>query len=206
MYFSDKELLNAIYDHKDEKAFRTFYDRYADLLLNWATKRTSHRSLATDISQNFWTIFWSKPYAIKTDEDGVARKYLIHYFSYRMLDYLRSQATKHIGDDFLLESIARSEGYSHIIEDLQANEILELIQITMDKFPELTRQIFAEIWENGFSVKETANKVGVSEKVTRAHYNKAMEMVQNRVRVLLESETKSPETMLEILLLLGLLQ
>ncbi|MGV7105820.1 RNA polymerase sigma factor [Flavobacterium sp. U410] len=206
MYFSDKDLLTAIYDKKDEKAFKTFYDRYAKLLLNWTAKRTGNRDVAADIVQNFWVIFWSKPYAIRTDEKGVARKYLIHYFSYRMFDYLRSSAAKSIGDSLLLETISQSEGYSHIIEDIQADEILDLIERTLQDFPEITREVFKKIWENDLSVKEISQQLGVSEKVVRTHYKKVMEVIQNRVKTLAESETKTTGTMLEIIVLLGLLQ
>jgi RNA polymerase sigma factor (sigma-70 family) len=206
MYFSDKDLLIAIYDKKDEKAFKTFYDRYAKLLLNWTAKRTGNRDVAADIVQNFWVIFWSKPYAIRTDEKGVARKYLIHYFSYRMFDYLRSSAAKSIGDSLLLETISQSEGYSHIIEDIQADEILDLIERTLQDFPEITREVFKKIWENDLSVKEISQQLGVSEKVVRTHYKKVMEVIQNRVKTLAESETKTTGTMLEIIVLLGLLQ
>ncbi len=123
MYRSDQDLLLAIYNDKDEKAFKVFYDKYAKLLLNWATKRTGNKDLAEDIVQNFWVIFWSTPHAIKTDEFEVARSYLIHYFTYRMFDYLRTSASKFLGSDLALETVENQESYLHIIEDIQVKHI-----------------------------------------------------------------------------------
>ena len=70
MTISDKDLLEAIYSQKDEAAFKVFYDRYAKLLHNWATKRTGNKEVSNDVVQNFWIIFWTTPYAIKVDENG----------------------------------------------------------------------------------------------------------------------------------------
>lgn len=206
MNTSDKELLASIYERKDEKAFKLFYDRYAKLLLNWAAKRTGQREIAADIVQNFWVIFWSKPYAIKTDANGVARKYLIHYFAYRMFDYMRTSASKALGNEALLEMVSQSDSYSHVIEEIEVNEILEIIDNVLEGFPELSQQIFRAIWENNASVKETSLQFGLSEKVIRTHHKKVMDVVQTQVKSLMQDEElKAPETMLKIAILLGLL-
>lgn len=206
MNLTDKDLLIAIYDNKDETAFKVFYDKYAKLLLNWATKHTGNRDVAADISQNFWVIFWSKAYAIKTDETGTARKYLIHYFTYRMLDYMRSSAAKTFGGDLEMEKIHKDESYLHIIEEMQVNDILDMIEDTLKNLPDLSQKIFRQIWENNQSVKETSIELGVSEKITRTHYKKVMTIVQDQTRALLQTNVKSPKTMVEILILLGLLK
>ncbi|WP_159023694.1 RNA polymerase sigma factor [Formosa sp. L2A11] len=206
MHRSDQDLLLAIYDDKDEKAFKVFYDKYAKLLLNWATKRTGNRDLAEDIVQNFWVIFWSKPHAIKTDEFGVARKYLIHYFTYRMLDYLRTSASKFLGSDFALETIENEDSYLHIIEDIQVKDMLDMIDRVLVNFPKLTQDIFKTIWEHNNSVKETSKTFGVSEKVVRTHYKKVLCLVQDQTKAFIGTSSNSFKTFLEILILVGLLK
>ncbi|MNK42463.1 RNA polymerase sigma factor [compost metagenome] len=187
MEISDKYLLEAIVN-KDEKAFKLFYDRYAKLLLSSAFKRTGNKAISDDIVQNFWVIFWSKPESIKVDEHGTARKYLMHYFSYRMLDYLKSAAVRIIGDEKLLDATKNSARYSHVFEDLQVQEILDVIDEIILLLPETTKEIFQYIWENNYSVKEAAIHFNVSEKVIRNRYNTVLESVQAKVRVLKSDE------------------
>ena len=206
MYRSDQDLLLAIYDNKDEKAFKVFYDRYAKLLLNWATKRTGNRDLAEDIVQNFWVIFWSKSHAIKTDDFGVARTYLIHYFTYRMLDYLRTSASKFLGSEFVLESMANEDGYLHIIEDIQVKDMLDMIDRVLIDFPTLTQDIFKSIWEHNLSVKDTSKSFGVSEKVVRTHYKKVLSVIQDQTKTFIGTQSKSFKLFLEIIILVGLLK
>ncbi|WP_299778982.1 sigma-70 family RNA polymerase sigma factor [uncultured Formosa sp.] len=206
MYRSDQDLLLAIYNDKDEKAFKVFYDKYAKLLLNWATKRTGNRDLAEDIVQNFWVIFWTKPHAIKTDEFGVARTYLIHYFTYRMLDYLRTSASKFLGSEFALETMANEDSYLHIIEDIQVKDMLDMIDRVLINFPKLTQDIFKSIWELNLSVKDTSKAIGVSEKVVRTHYKKVLCLVQDHTKTFIGIRSKSFKIFLEILMLVGLLK
>lgn len=202
----DKDLLKSIYDHQNEASFKIFYDRYAKLLLNWATKQTGNKEIAADIVQNFWVIFWSKPHAIKTDDEGNARKYLIHYFTYRMFDYLRTSAAKSLGNDFLLEQLSQTESYSHIIENIQVEEILGVIDDVLKNFPELTQQIFKEVWENNRTVKETSQELNISEKIVRTHHKKVINLVRDKIqRLLNDHDIKSQKTLFEVIVLLGLL-
>ena len=202
---SDKELLIAIYNDKNEKSFKIFYDKYAKLLLNWANKHTGNKEISADIVQNFWVIFWTKPYAIKTDKENNARKYLIHYFTYRMFDYLRSRAAKPLGDETLLKTLSESNSYSHIIEDIECNEIKSVINGVLKAFPDLTQQIFKEVWDNELSVKETSKHLNVSEKIVRTHYRKVMDTVKLEVQDLLnEPHLKPQKNFLKLMILIGI--
>lgn len=208
MTISDKELLEAIYSRKDEAAFKIFYDRYARLLHNWATKRTGNKEISNDVVQNFWIIFWSIPNAIKVDENGEARKYLIHYFSYRMFDYLRSAAAKVLGDEQLFEGVKDVANYSHVLEELEVNEILAVIDEIVFNLPETTREIFQYVWENKHSIKEAAAHFDVSEKVIRTRYNKVLTTVQSKIQTILSEDTAINEakTLLKLVILLNLFE
>ena len=189
--------------NKDEKAFKLFYDRYAKLLLSCAFRRTGNRAISDDIVQNFWIIFWSKPEVIKVDDDEVARKYLMHYFSYRMLDYLKSAAVRVLGNEKLLDATKNSAEYSHVVEDMQVQEILDVINEIVSNLPETTREIFQYIWENNYSVKEAALHFNVSEKVIRNRYNTVLESVQAKVKVLQADETSLHNIKSLVCMLLG---
>jgi RNA polymerase sigma factor (sigma-70 family) len=200
MDITDKHLLEAI-GNKDEKAFKLFYDRYARLLLSSAFRRTGNKAISDDIVQNFWIIFWSKPEVIKVDEHGAARRYLMHYFTYRMLDYLKSAAVKVLGNEALLDATKNSVNYSHVQEDMQLQEILDVIDEVISHLPDTTKEIFKYIWENNYSVKEAALHFNVSEKVIRNRYNGVLGSVQAKVKDL-QSDDKAIENIHSLVYLL----
>jgi len=206
MFDQDKELLEAI-GRKDRKAFMVFYDRYARLLQMWALKRTRNKELTEDIAQNFWIIVWSDPTVIKTNEDGLAKDYLLRYFSYRMLDYIKSAGAQVLGNESKLEEMTTSLSYTHVFEELEINEIHTIINDVIGNLPVLIREIFDLLWEKNYSVKEAAQKLNVSEKVVRTNYNKTINTLRNHLTTLQAGDNTKlqPETALVLFILLGLI-
>ena len=203
---SDKELLEAI-ERKDRKAFMVFYERYARLLQMWALKRTGNKELTEDIAQNFWIIIWSNPAIIKTNEDGLAKDYLLRYFSYRMLDYIKSAGAQLLGNESKLEEMTASLSNTHVFEELETTEIHAIINDVIGNLPVLTREIFDLLWEKNYSVKEAAQKLNVSEKVVRTNYNKTINTLRNHLTTLQTGDNTKlqPETALVLFILLGMI-
>ena len=184
-----------------------FYERYARLLQMWALKRTGNKDLTEDIAQNFWIVIWTNPSVIKINEDGVAKDYLLRYFSYRMLDYIKSAGAQLLGNESKLEEMTASLSYTHVFEELETTELHHLINEVIGSLPDLTREIFDLLWEKNFSVKEAAQQLNVSEKVVRSNYNKTINTLRNHLTILQQAGENTKlqrEVILLLLLLLGL--
>jgi RNA polymerase sigma factor (sigma-70 family) len=207
MNISDQTLLEAI-KLKDTRAFRVFYDRYIDLLYYWACQRTGDPDISRDIVQNFWITFWEAPEVIKVDQNGRARSFLVRYFTYRVLDYLRSSASEILENEIEIEKAANTMNYSHIIEDLGMDEILAEIDKVLTELPALTRDVFLLLWEKNSSVKEVAAQFHMSEKAVRLRYKKTLVSIQSRISLLQSDDPslKDAKTALSFLLLMGLLK
>jgi RNA polymerase sigma factor (sigma-70 family) len=202
---TDRELLDAM-AKKDRNAFEVFYKRYARLLQMWALRYTGNKVLTEDIAQNFWIIVWTSPHLFKTNDEGVAKDYLLRYFTYRMLDYIKSAGAQVLGNELKLTEATQTLSYTHVFEELETREIHTLINQVLREMPELTREIFRLMWDNNTSVKETAIQLEVSEKVVRSNYNKTIQAIRQQL-LELQSEDKTglqPETLLLLLILLGL--
>lgn len=161
----DKDLLEAI-ALKDESAFNTFYDRYERLLYEWAYRRTGDIDLTNEITQNFWISVWSKPLLIKTDAEGMARKFLLHHYTYRMLDYLKSAHLKPAGGENRLDmdEVEAKLPYSHIEEEFDFKEINAVINDILQMLPQIDREVVALIWHEELSVKEVAIQLNIDER------------------------------------------
>jgi RNA polymerase sigma factor (sigma-70 family) len=182
MQTTDKELLIGIAS-RNKAAFDLFYERYRRLFYDLAYFRTNDREICNDIMQNFWIIIWQKPETIKTDEQCSAKKYLYIYFTSRMSDYLYAANTRLMSneEEGALENAAMQLPYTHVMEELAAHEIMGLVERTIDSMPQLTQQIFIHRWKNGYSAKETAEQLRISESAANERYNQAMSMVRKKV-------------------------
>ena len=182
MQTTDKELLIGIASG-NKAAFDLFYERYRRLFYDLAYFRTNDREICNDIMQNFWIIIWQKPETIKTDEQDSAKKYLYIYFTSRMSDYLYAANTRLMSneEEDALENAAKQLPYSHVMEELATHEIMGLVEKTIDSMPQLTQQIFINRWNNGYSTKETAEQLRISESTANERYNQALSMVRKKV-------------------------
>ncbi len=165
MKTSDQELLESI-AKKDEFAFNEFYKKYASLLFKWVLNRTQNFDISSDVTQEFWTSLWIDPTLIKTNIVGSAKNYLLHFFTFRILDYLRILKKREKLDNHNnIQNNSKIEmHYSHVIEEIEEKEINEIMAQVLEKLPNLTTKIFIHRWHNNYSIKETATHFNVNEK------------------------------------------
>lgn len=180
---------------KDSASFYEFYSRYASLLYKWAYNRVGSEEITEEITQEFWAQFWLNPAQIKTNCSGNAKNYLLHFFTYRVLDYIRSNLGKKalaaIGDD--MDSLSQNMIYTHISEEIEAKEIHDLIDEIISTLPELTQKVFNHRWRDDLSTEETAQLLEIDEKAVYNRMHTAINVVREKVQSMLhegESVTK----------------
>lgn len=204
---SDKELLEAIAD-RDEKAFNEFYKRYSFLLHKFALNRIGSTHASNDVGQDFWSNVWLKPQNIRTNDAGSAKNFLLSFYTYRILDYLRNphQKEKAVDSEKHINSIEYTLAYTHILEEIEEKEIHILIDEILESLPKLTREIFVYRWEEQHSIKETASHFDVDEKTVYNRTYVALTAVRSKVKDMLSDEVNlaDPKTLLNLLVLLSL--
>lgn len=167
MKHSDKQLLEAIL-RKEESAFNELYDRYWRLLYQWTFSRVKNREMVQDVLQIFWMQVWEHPQVIKTDSKEVARSFLLHVLSFRILDYLKSAESRLAGDENSeIEKTSDLVAYTHILEELEVKDLHKEIDRILDTLPEVARKVYILRERRNLSVKETADKLLISEKTVR---------------------------------------
>lgn len=175
---------------KDSTSFYEFYSRYASLLYKWAYNRVGSEEITEEITQEFWAQFWIKPEQIKTNDSGNAKNYLLHFFTYRVPDYIRSNLGKKvfatIGDD--IDSLSQNLIYTHISEEIQAKEIYALIDEIISTLPELTQKVFNHRWKDDLSTEETAQLLEIDEKAVYNRMHVAINVIRGKVYSMLHED------------------
>ena len=182
----DQVLIERIVN-KDNAAFYEFYSNYATLLYRWAYNRVGNEEITEEITQEFWAQFWLNPLQIKTNASGNAKNYLLHFFTYRVLDYIRSNLSKkifsNIGDD--IDTLSQSLIYTHISEEIEEKEIYALIDEIMLTLPELTQKVFNHRWRDDLSTEETAQLLNIDEKAVYNRMHIAINVIRDKVSSML---------------------
>ena len=86
---------------------------------------------------------------------------------------------------------AQELSYSHVLEEMEMQEVLELPDKTIADMPELTREIFIRRWKQGYSTFETARQLAISEQTVRSRYNWALKSVKKQIQPLYPSHVYS---------------
>ena len=191
MDISDKHLL-ALIAKKDQKAYNELYKRYRRVFYDLSYSYTRGKEVSDDINQIFWIAIWINPTVIKTDAKDSAKSFLYKHFSFCVFDYFKSAAGRQTGgtEDLLLQQ-AQELSYSHVLEEMEMQEVLDLLEKTVADMPELTREIFIRRWKEGCSTSETAKQLGISEQTVRVRYNWALESVKKQIQPLYPSHVYS---------------
>lgn len=183
----DQVLIERI-TNKDEAAFYEFYNRYAALLYRWAYNRVGSEEITEEITQEFWAQFWLHPIQIKTDAEGNAKNYLLHFFTYRVLDYIRGNLSRKLfsslGDE--LDVLSRTLIYSHIAEEIEEKEIYTLIDEIIATLPDLTQKVFHHRWKEDLSTEETARLLNIDEKAVYNRMHLAISVIREKVAAMLQ--------------------
>lgn len=188
---SDKHLLTLIIQ-KDQKAYNELYKRYRRVFYDLSYSYTHDKDVSDDINQIFWIAIWINPTVIKTDANDSAKSFLYKHFSFCVFDYFKSAAGRQTGGtEDLLNQKAQELSYSHVLEEMEMQEVLELLDKTIADMAELTREIFIHRWKEGHSTSETAQQLGISEQTVRARYKWALESVKKQIKPLYPSHVYS---------------
>lgn len=188
----DKELLEAI-AHKNVKAYNEFYNRYSHWLYEWALGRMGDEAIVDDISQNFWILIWQEPGIVKLDENASAKRFLLHLFNLRMIDYLRAVSTRLLSykDRQPIAEISERFSYTHVYEDFELAEFQEIINSIIEDLPETLQRIFTLLYKEELSIKETAKKLNINEKTVRYKSKKATTFIQEKIEALQSDDKKA---------------
>lgn len=162
--------------NQDEKvkAFRRFFDKSYPKIKAFSLKLLKVEEDAEDITQDIFLKFWEKPelWYGKTEIDNllfiIARNAIFNFIKH-----------KSIFDNGLIDlsdetvNIPISDWISPE-DELQAEEIRLLINMTIERLPEKRREVFLMHKNEGLSAAQIAEKLNISARTAEHHIYRAM--------------------------------
>lgn len=146
----------------DRQAFAELFDAYAPSLLSYLASRGVDGAEAEDMVQQAFLTIWEKRDAL--DASRSLRSFLFTIAYRRMLNHFRDQ--KHTVSEtvWVLES-------SEVSADRLADnrQLAEAIQAAVETMPERRRRVFELCYLEEFTLKESAEILGIKAKTVENH-------------------------------------
>jgi RNA polymerase sigma-70 factor (ECF subfamily) len=178
---TDKELLERIQD-KDSEAFAVFYRRHYVFIARRIKSLMADEDMANDFIQEFWIRLWEKPTMLKTNDEGYVFNFL-YSFLYTFVLLIHRLYNKHASQLVSLEDLnmlPEDQQYTHVLEDVEANELIGFIDSIVDGLPEPQHSIY-ELYQQNHSLADIAKNVLLSEGSVRNYLTKTFKIMRDGI-------------------------
>ncbi len=174
---TDSSLLEKI-SEREVSCFDILYKRYNRLFYRWVCTRIGDKEMTEEITQLFWIHVWEAPAYFRRDSKDSVKDFFLRVLTFKTLDYLKSAANRKTGNHSLLLEVDKYFSYTHILEEIQVNEIQEILDKVLGDLPQLTKDVFLLLWEDSHSVNETAELLNISPKMVRTRYQATLTLLK----------------------------
>lgn len=129
---------------------------------------------------------------------------LLHYLSFRILDYLRQVVNSLVvTDDEAVQNVASTQSYTHVQEAWEVQELQAIIESILNEMPQIAQQIFRMRYIENLSVKETAAELSITESTVRDRLSSTLSSLRTEIN--LRYQIDAPEKLSALLPLLAYL-
>ena len=168
--FLDETLVKRVCTHDCEVAFNELYRRHVRFLFQTAIRKTGFKPTAEDLVQETFVKFWMG--RKKFDIQKNVRAYLTGILKNGIINYYNLKQNK---PGFILE-IENFPADNHTCDVLDFNTLNDCYEQSLLKLPQKCRTVFISS-RKGFTIKEIASEMEISEKTVEAHISKALRIL-----------------------------
>ncbi|MBO9673118.1 MAG: RNA polymerase sigma-70 factor [Sphingobacteriaceae bacterium] len=173
---NDEELIMLL-KGGDHKAFTAIYNRYWEKLFALAAYKLDDLDDSREVVQNIFVALWEK--RMQLTITGSLNIYLAVSVKYGVI---KSLAKQHNQQKYIDSLITKSLVDDSTQEWMEFSELKEQLEKLVTELPEKCRLVFRLSKEEGFSQKQIAEKLDISEKTVEAHMGKALKKIRSGLR------------------------
>jgi len=150
----------------DRRAMQVLYERYAPGMMSVCYRYVNDRAIAQDLLHDGFLIVFSKIGDFRGE--GSFEGWMRRVFVTTALGYLR-KTKKHQETDYLDQAVLLTRNQVSALDRLSSEEILDCIS----RLPEGYRTVLNLFAIEGYSHREIAGMLGISEGTSRSQYARA---------------------------------
>lgn len=178
---TDDELVKGCLG-KDPACQKLLFERFCGKMMGVCMRYAGRKEEADDMLQNGFIKVFEKLYTFRGSGslEGWVRKIMVN----ESLTYLRKNKAMQMNID-INDAKYKIPGNSHVGENMNEKDLLRIIQ----QLPAGFRTVFNMYAIEGYSHKEIAEQLGISEGTSKSQYSRAKTHLQN----ILQTELKPVE-------------
>lgn len=168
---TEEELINKC-TSGDRLAQRMFYEKFAGKMMGVALRYMNGNDEAQDVLQDGFIKIYSKlsDYKSQGSIEGWIRRIIVN----TALDQIRKN--KKLKNNVDVDNVSYLlDDNSFIIEELNAKDLLKIIH----KLPDGYRLVFNLFAIEGYSHKEIANRLNITESTSKSQYSRSRKMLRS---------------------------
>ncbi|UZR98507.1 RNA polymerase sigma-70 factor [Chondrinema litorale] len=177
MFSNFKKTNNQIDDFKTRKGFENLYKRYAASMLSIAHNKVNDLVVAEEIVQNIFKSLWERRETINLQ--GNIKNYLFRAVKLEVIDHFRAKERQksHLKTVTLNYTFISNSTENQVIFDDLKDHTFGLI----NQLPKQCRNVFKLSREKGYSNKEIAQELLISERAVEYHITKALSFLKRNL-------------------------
>jgi RNA polymerase sigma-70 factor (ECF subfamily) len=161
-----------------QESFEFLFKKYSERLFIIARQYLKDPDEALDVVQEVFAKVWINSSKIKPDLPfapfiiRIAKNLILNRVKRKLIEKAHLQSLEKPAGDL----------NSHIEEDLQAHEMRNVIQKSIACFPPKRKEVFVLSRSHGFSIKQIAERMSISESTVQNHINQALKSLRKELR------------------------
>ena len=177
--YSDAELMQLLREG-EEGAFTEIYNRYWQVLFNVAANKTNSLAEAEELVQDIFLDIWKRRESIGITSN--LRAYLAVALKYKVINLLAKRQRKIRFEEHAGKKLSIADSSTE--QWLGFNELNERISRLVADLPDKCRLVYQLRKESGYSQREIAVQLQISEKAVEAHISRALKTLRTGIRFL----------------------
>ncbi len=169
---TDEDLLAAVSQDDDPKAFEQLFRRHYDELARYAFAILRCRQHTEEVVSDVFLKIWNQRKQLNIQ--GKLKGYLLISVRNLAIDCLRRRRHRRCTDDIELTHVAQQLGESSVHEWLVGNELHQRIEAAIERLPRQGRIIFRLSRDGGMKYREIAEHMGLSIKTVETHMMRSL--------------------------------
>lgn len=174
---SKASLAMARYDRGDDSAFADVYDELSPRLFRYLVRLTRDDARAEDVLQQTFLQMHDARGRFQQGADVVPWAYAIARRLF--IDGTRRRKRDHLHDAYEEEHSAQLNTHPSGEAVTQARELSDALRARLETLPELQREAFRLVREEGLSIADAAQILGVSEAAVKLRAHRAYESLRD---------------------------
>lgn len=178
--YSDVELLGLL-RIGDQEAFTEIYNRYWKVLFHMAANKTNSLPEAEEIVQDLFLDIWKRREQLEISAS--IKTYLAVALKYRVINLLAVRNKKQRYERYASSKVSIADDSTE--QWLGFHELDQRLARLVSDLPDKCRLVYQLKKEKGYSQREIALQLQISEKAVEANITRALKLLRTGIRALL---------------------